>query len=507
MSYAFSQKKYNINFNEKEKEFIKEHPIIEFGYEPRWEPYEMYENGEYKGIVGEYVKIIERETDIQLKPIPNLTWGETVDGLQSGKIKMVPCCAITPKRREFLEFTSVYINDPMVIVVRKDYPHYIGGLDDLDGKTVALPVNYYTSELLAENHQGIKQVIKPNIQECLEALSFEEVDAFIDNLAVVSYYMNNKGFSNLKISAPTPYKSNGIALATTKDFVIFRDIAQKVLDTITVAEQSEIRQKWISSDYGTGFFNRRMWKWGIAYGLFLISIIIFFYLWNKSLRKQIKLRKLIEERLRISIEEIKKQDNEKKILLQEIHHRVKNNLQIVSSMMRLQSNVTKDRKSVKTLNEAIERIKTIALVHDKIYKSPGVGSVSINEYLKELINDILSNYSLTNKVKVDIKVSNIELSIDNVVPLGLIINELVTNSLKYAFEDLKKPKISIVFTNKGSKSTGSQLIYTDNGTWIENPNSDHFGTSLIGIFTEQLEGDYQLFKEDGETRYVFVFNA
>lgn len=493
---------YQLEFTPEEKEFIKNHPVIEFGYEPSWEPYELYDDGEYKGISGEYVKIISRETGIEFRPIPNLTWKQSLQGLKSGEIKMVPSCAITPERQKYLEFTDVYVNDPMVIVVRKDYS-YVGDLNDLHGKSVALPENYYTSELLTKNHPEIKQVLKKDVQSCMEALSFGEVDAFVENLAVVSYYMNNKGFSNLKVSAPTPYNTNGIAWATTKDYVILRDIAQKVISAIPQAEQSEIRQKWISNDYGTGFFTRKLVVWSSVYGLIFLVAFGGFYYWNKTLRKQVKLRKESEMKLMDSLLEIKKQDNEKKVLLQEIHHRVKNNLQIVSSMMSLQANVTKDEKSEKTLREAIERIKAIALVHDKIYKSPDVSSVSIDIYLKELIQDVLANYSMIQKVETEIVCDNLELNVDSIVPLGLIINELTTNSVKYAFHTVPSPKITLILKKSNNGIAG--LTFSDNGSWIENPSSDHFGSSLIEIFTEQLDGQFQLFKEPHGTKYLFQF--
>jgi len=105
-----------IEFTQIEKEWISKHPIINFGYEPQWAPYEIYENGEYKGIVGEYVKILERETGIDMNPIPNMTWGKAITGLKKGEINIVPCCAITPERKEFLYFSDTYIEDPMVIV-------------------------------------------------------------------------------------------------------------------------------------------------------------------------------------------------------------------------------------------------------------------------------------------------------------------------------------------------------------------------------------------------------
>jgi two-component sensor histidine kinase/ABC-type amino acid transport substrate-binding protein len=495
---------YAIAFTPEEAEFINEHPSIFFGYEPRWEPYEIYKDGEYQGIVGEYVKILSRETGIDFRPIPDLTWQESIDGVMEGFIMMVPCCAITPERQKRLNFTQVYINDPMVIVVRKDYK-YIGGLDDLRGCTIVLPDNYYTTEMIRMKYPEYNIITKPTIYECMEAISFQYADVFIDNLAVVSYYMNHLGFSNLKISAPTGLKDNGIALATSQEFPILRDIAQKVLNAIPAATHSEIRQKWISVDYGSGFFNHRYVQLTIIYTVILLSLIVVFIVWTKTLKKQIRLRKASEKQLMDSLLELKRQDTEKKVLLQEIHHRVKNNLQMVSSMLRLQSEVSRSKVSKRSLSEAVERIKTIALMHDKMYKTPDVTNITIKDYLTELVDDILMNYQFKDRVNFIVHCDEIEFNLNNIVPLGLIVNELVTNSVKYAFSAQENPEIHLSLHKKNQDF--AQFDYWDNGTWVENLDSDNFGTYLMEIFTEQLEGKMELFKAPGKTHYVFEFKC
>lgn len=493
---------YDIAFTPEEAEFIKEHPSISFGYEPRWEPYEIYKEGEYQGIVGEYVKILSRETGIDFRPIPDLSWQESIDGVMKGTIMMVPCCAITPERQKRLNFTKVYINDPMVIVVRKDFK-YIGGLDDLGSCTIVLPDNYYTTEMIRLKYPEYTIITKPTIHECMEAISYQEADVFIDNLAVISYYMNHLGFSNLKIAAPTGLKDNGIALATSQEYPILRDIAQKVFDAIPAATHSEIRQQWISIDYGSGFFNRRYVQLTLIYTAILILMIIVFVVWTKTLKKQIQLRKASEKQLMDSLLELKRQDTEKKVLLQEIHHRVKNNLQMVSSMLRLQSEVSRSKVSKRSLSEAVERIKTIALMHDKMYKTPDVANITIEDYLTELVEDILMNYQFIDRVNLVVHCDKIEFNLNNIVPLGLIVNELVTNSVKYAFGDVSNPEIHVSLRKKNDEV--AQLDYWDNGTWIERSDSDNFGTYLMEIFTEQLEGKMELFKSPGKTHYVFEF--
>ena len=494
----------DIEFTEKEKSWIEQHPVINFGYEPTWEPYEIYEDGTYTGIVGDYVEIIEKKTGIDMRPIPNLTWDKTMKGLMNGTIKVAPSCAITPNRREEFYFTDIYIKDPIVIASRTK-GSYIGNIKDLEGKTIALSKNYYTIELISTEFPDIKIIQKNNIQECLDAVSSGEVDAFVGNLHVITYYMNHKGFYDIKIVAPTPFKNTGVALVVNPEWEIFAGIAQKVFNSINAEERHQIRKKWIGNEYNTSFFSERFIIWTIIIAVGLIVCFVILYYWNKVLRGIIKRKKTSEQHLKESLITLKKQDEEKKVLLQEIHHRVKNNLQVVSSMIRLQANINKDPNVVKTLNEAVDRVKTIALIHDRIYKSTEINVIKIDDYVDSLYRDIELQFSVERKVQIKIEGEGIEVSVDTIVPLALILNELITNSFKYAFESQENPEIKIEF--KVIDVHHLEMIYFDNGKWLKNDESDYFGSSLIQIFTDQLEGDFNLHKETSGTQYNFMFKT
>ena len=101
--------------------FPKKHPVINFGYEPNWPPYEIYENGVYTGISGDYIKMIELHTDIEMVPIPNITWQETISGLEQGNIKVAALAGITQERKKYINFTDPHIIDPLVIVTQTGY--------------------------------------------------------------------------------------------------------------------------------------------------------------------------------------------------------------------------------------------------------------------------------------------------------------------------------------------------------------------------------------------------
>ena len=131
---------------------------------------------------------------------------------------------------------------------------------------------------------------------------------------------------------------------------------------------------------------------------------------------------------------IKDSLHEKKVLLREIHHRVKNNMQIISSLLNLQLNYVTEEKSANLLKESQGRIKSMAMVHEKLYQSPSLTKIDLKDYVEALVSNIFFSYGInTNNIKRVVDVENIEIGIDTAIPCGLIINEIVTNCVKHAF--------------------------------------------------------------------------
>lgn len=211
-------------------------------------------------------------------------------------------------------------------------------------------------------------------------------------------------------------------------------------------------------------------------------------------------RKLAFEALRTEKEIINKQNEEKTVLLQEIHHRVKNNLQVIISLLRIQSDKLKSKEAIQSFNEAVNRILSMALIHQKMYEKDSLAKIDLEDYLSSLIDDIIKSYNTysTTNLKLSIKLDY--LGPNSIVPFALIINELVSNSLKHAFKN--KPG-EIKITVKQVKDDIFELHYFDNGKWKEAA-EDSFGLQLINIFTDQLEGSYSLKKTKEGTKYIFT---
>jgi PAS domain S-box-containing protein len=219
-----------------------------------------------------------------------------------------------------------------------------------------------------------------------------------------------------------------------------------------------------------------------------------------AIQRDITERKLAEE-------QIKKSLKEKEVLLREIHHRVKNNMQIVSSLLMLQSQNIEDKKYKDMFIESQNRIYSMALIHEKLYQSESIAEINFKEYINGIVTNIFESYGQKSNIKIDINVENILIKIDYAVPCGLIINELVTNSLKYAFPDGRQGKIQISL--KSNDTNMIQLSISDDGIGIPKDldirNTKSLGLHLITALAEsQLHGEIILNREIG-TEFQIIF--
>jgi len=198
---------------------------------------------------------------------------------------------------------------------------------------------------------------------------------------------------------------------------------------------------------------------------------------------------------------------EKEVLLKEVHHRVKNNLQIVSSLLQLQSHTIADPEVLKALRESQNRIESISLVHKNLYTHPNIGELNIAEYVNNLLSSLMTSYQiLPNQVVLETYIDDVSLNLDQAIACGLVINELISNAIKHAFPDLAKGKITI---NLCTKNTDIQLTIQDNGIGLpdslDQKSSTSLGLSLVyDLVIEQLEGNISVERHQG-TKYNILF--
>ncbi|MEH2290060.1 histidine kinase dimerization/phosphoacceptor domain -containing protein [Nostoc sp.] len=191
---------------------------------------------------------------------------------------------------------------------------------------------------------------------------------------------------------------------------------------------------------------------------------------------------------------------EKEVLLKEVHHRVKNNLQIVSSLLQLQSQTLKDPEIIKVFRESQNRIESISLIHKNLYTSANIGQINVADYISNLAANLLISYQICpGKIALETDIDSVSLNIDQAIACGLVINELISNALKHAFPNQQIGTISIALHNVGNSI---EMTIRDNGIGLPDNldwrNTDSLGLSLVhDLVTEQLEGDITLERNHG----------
>ena len=204
---------------------------------------------------------------------------------------------------------------------------------------------------------------------------------------------------------------------------------------------------------------------------------------------------------------LKRSLTEKEILLQEVHHRVKNNLQIMSSLIKLQSHYVSDKQILQILNETESRIQSMAIVHSKLYSTQEYEKINFSEYVKNLTDNFWNTYGIKLKnLKFDIQVEDIPLNIDTAIPCGLIINELVSNAIKHAFPDNMKGTITVILSKEKDNDL-YKLIVKDDGVGISKKinidKTDTLGIQLVKLLSKQMNGTLEI-KSDNDQGSEFI---
>jgi two-component sensor histidine kinase/CheY-like chemotaxis protein len=226
---------------------------------------------------------------------------------------------------------------------------------------------------------------------------------------------------------------------------------------------------------------------------------------NKLEKKMLELEREVAERKRAE-DQIKASLREKEVLLQEVHHRVKNNMQIISSLFSLQSRHIKDKRALEIFKSSQNRVRSMALIHERFYQSEDMARFDFAEYAQSLTSHLFSSHGTKpGAIKLNLKIKDVFLDLKTAIPCGLIINELVSNSLKHAFpgENSGEIKIAMHPLNKD----GMEVIVSDNGVGLPKKvdfrKTDSLGLHLVNLLAEdQLHGDIKLDRARGTSFHI-----
>lgn len=330
-----------------------------------------------------------------------------------------------------------------------------------------------------QNLQGKQELAIESLTKCILVATEDFGDTFYLSLAYEALgnaYAANQQYEKAYLAFTEYDKYRGLVFTVESD-----QRTALIRNEFDLEDKEEIIQKQESKIIQQR--TRQNLTVIIAVLLLLLSLLSY-----KAMRNKFKTNLLL-----------KQQNDEKEFLLKEIHHRVKNNLEIVSSLLSLQSAQINDRNILNVIEASQHRVQCMSMIHQKLYRAENLAAIEMKEYFLNLSEYIVDAFGLSNQVKVKLIMEKIELDIDLAIPIGLIVNELITNSLKYAFPNKKEGLINISLSARGDKL---HLEVVDDGigmNTLSEVRGTGFGSQLIKLLTEQLDGKMELSTKKGTT--------
>ena len=339
----------------------------------------------------------------------------------------------------------------------------------------------------------------PQKKEILDKFDAENVLALIGKFKDLGKNLNRHDYANLisgcaKALVVHGFYKEGIRYKDSQ-IQLVKNIYSKDLSETLANYKTDIAVK--EKEVEITFQKEKTKLYGLiaslAGGFLIVSLFVL-----RKIRKQSK--ELTDKNALIN-----KSLREKELLVREVHHRVKNNFQIVSSLLELQSKGIEDERALELANEGKNRVKSMALIHQKLYQNES-GLVDFDEYIQLLVKELSSLYKSGNEIDTKIVSKNMEFDVDTAIPLGLIINEIITNSYKYAFKNQVENLLSISI-NKESNGD-FRLIMADNGPGLPSgfnvKKAKSLGLRLINRLVKQLHGTLNVYNKDG-VRFEITF--
>lgn len=488
-----------------EREWLQAHQDeLYFVPDPLYAPFEFYnfQTEQTEGLAYDYLKLVEKKIGIHFKVVTASNFAEILTLAKNKKIAIVNAVSATPEREEYLLFTQPYIEIENIIITHKNIREKLT-LPDLRNKKIAVVSGYAVTEYLLKKYPDFHFTVFPSDQQALFSVVDRQTDAAILDIASASFLIDKRSISGLRIAGEAGF-SNKLAIASRRDWPELNVILNKALSTIHTQEKDRIREKWIRFEQSNILKNKVFWLVILSILIIFLLIVMIIFLWNRTLQKEVtertlELKKANEDLLSLNMVlhtsevNLSKSLREKEVLIREVYHRTKNTLQIIRGLLVLQAENFSDNSDVrKVVDETELRIQSIALVHQMLYKSQDLSRISIKEYIHEFCDLTFQSLGVFKEIiSLDIQVSDFPFLIDTAIPLGLILNELLTNSLKYAFPDYRRGSIRISLEKKDSGRV--IFTYADNGIGVKEGfdfrSQNFLGLNLIhSIAEKQMQG-------------------
>ena len=377
------------------------------------------------------------------------------------------------KYSEALELLIQVENQKTAVSDAKNYPGCLSGIGEAYlglkkydkaiaylNKALAMSVSSNILELTAELHNMLYEAYEAKGDYKTALQHFKEYKTYSDSLLNLSNIQNT---NDLSARYETKQKEKEIALLNTENQVNILSIKNKQRTILL---------------YTAGLL--------ILLGIIIVTLYLY--------RNKQKTNTELEEKNKM----ISKALNEKEILLKEIHHRVKNNLQVISSLLNLQSKSIEDKKALEAIKEGRDRVKSMALIHQNLYQDDNLTGVDAKEYIDKLVHSLFVSYNIEpEKITLLTDIDPLQIDVDTIIPLGLILNELISNSLKYAFTERDTGKLEVKL-----KQLNENLLLevNDDGKGLPegwNKKTSSLGYQLIQSFVQKMKAELEVRNQNG----------
>ena len=280
-------------FTPEEEQWLAAHPVIPFAFDPAWAPVEFADDrGHPQGISSDYLHHLEKVLRVRFKPISADSWKQAQQFVRGNQALLLPALAETSERQKDFLFTSSYLSLPVAIFSAANVA-YLGDLEALAGKKVAVAEGYAVQEWLRRDHPHLDLVSVETITQALHLLARREAFAFVGALLPTSYYIGQSGLTQIRVAGETPYTYQ-LSMAVPKDLPLLRSILQKGTDTISKPERDAVYHRWISVQYTHAVDYRLLLT--VSAGAALLLLLFSFWTWRMI--REVRLRRKTEEALR-----------------------------------------------------------------------------------------------------------------------------------------------------------------------------------------------------------------
>lgn len=428
-----------IEFTDTERAWIREHPVVMFGYDPGWGPFSYRDaQGEFAGIDRDFLRLLEKRLGLVFKPVHAPSWPEAYAAAQSGAMDfLVSTAEEAGRERDFL-FTRAYNSFPMAFVARQDSPALIS-MEQLKGRRVALAEGYVGSLVLAREHPQVQRVIVKSMDEAFLAVASGRADVAVTNIANANYIIKSLGLSNLKIAGVMPYLFD-LRYAVRKDLPVLRDILDKGVASLSTKDRQEIVGPWVGVEYERIVRWDYLMRW-VAGGVLVAAGFFGIMVWhNRSLRCELERRVRVQRELEATKRRLEELNEEKTGLMRMAAHDLRNplnglmlNIEILSE----QTPATEREPLDRMMLLAHQMIHMIRNLLDVQALEDGRRRLRIEpvEVTKEIEEVLSAMQTVAGRKRIALTTQyarTVPLAMVDRAALKQVLNNLVGNALKYS---------------------------------------------------------------------------